>query len=128
MPDQGAQRAAAKCPFIVPECPASLGRSPQILANEIEHPPILDVDRQLVEQYQVVDGGVIGLHVGPKHEAVGREMVAHALGRNFNRPHPARGEDSDCMSFRHSFAARDAELFDVSIARTLRASSCALRA
>jgi hypothetical protein len=33
-------------------------------------------DRKLVQQQQVVDGGVVGLHVGAQHEAIGGEMIA----------------------------------------------------
>jgi hypothetical protein len=36
-----------------------------------------DVNCELVQQHQVVDGGIEGLHVGSQHEAVALEMIAH---------------------------------------------------
>src|ERR1043166_220702 len=82
--DQWAERAAERNAFlIVPERSAALRCSPQILPDEVEHPPVLDVDRKLVQQQQVIDGGVVGLYVGPQHEAVGGEMIADFPDRIF---------------------------------------------
>jgi hypothetical protein len=42
-----------------------------------KNPPVFDVDRQLIQQQQVVDGGLVGLHVCSKYEAVSGEMAAN---------------------------------------------------
>jgi hypothetical protein len=46
------------------------------LADEVQHAPILDIDRHLVQQLQVVDGGIIRLHVGSEDEVIVRQMIA----------------------------------------------------
>jgi hypothetical protein len=47
---------------------------------------ILEMDRKPVEHQQVIDGGVVGLHVGALHEAVGREIkvTIDVVARNAN--------------------------------------------
>ena len=46
------------------------------IAHEVQHLTVLDVNCQLVQQHQVVDGGIVGLHVRPQHEAVVLHTIA----------------------------------------------------
>jgi len=46
------------------------------LSDEVHHAPVLDIDRHLVQQLQVVDGGIIRLHVGSEDEVIVRQMIA----------------------------------------------------
>lgn len=62
--------------LIIQERPVPLRCASQILPDEVEHSLILEVNRQLIQQQQVVDGGVVGFRVGSQHEAIVRQMVA----------------------------------------------------
>ena len=69
--DQWAQGTAQRyAPVVVEELPAPLDRTPQVLADQVQDRLVLDMDGQTVEETVVVDGGVVGLHVGLEHEAV----------------------------------------------------------
>ncbi len=73
-PDQRAQRTAERNPALaIPEPAAAIGGAPQIMAEQVENVGLPDVERQPVHQQQMVDRGVIGLHVAAQHEAVGGE-------------------------------------------------------
>ena len=55
--------------------------------NDPQDPAVLDVLRQLTQEQEVVDGGIVGLDVGLEHEAI----VGH--------PGPGSGHSSGVCTF-----------------------------
>ena len=90
MPQERAQRATERDALLVlTENPAPLGTAPEVLPDEVQHPPILDVHRQLVQVQEVIDRGVIRFYVGSEEKAVLGKVVPDLPHRRRNLLYPS---------------------------------------
>ena len=57
-------------PIGFPEEATPLGGPPQILLDQIQDTPVVDDSGQPLDQALMVDGSVVGFHIGPDDEPV----------------------------------------------------------